>query len=258
MSSFLYFNDNTGLTKKTHLEFSDNSRKILENRYLRKNEKGEVDETPEELLNRIARTIAEPDRPYHDVQTSEIEFYNLLAEKKFYPNSPTWTGAGTPLGQLAACFVLPVEDDLGKEKDSIFSTLRNAALIQQSGGGNGFSFSRLRSEGSVVKSSNGVSSGPVGFMKAYDGAFGVIAQGGVRRGANMGVLRADHPDIRSFIKCKTEEGNITNFNISVALTDKFLNAVENDETYELVDPHTKEVKETPKAKEIFNMIVDYA
>lgn len=258
MSSYLYFNDNGGLVKKTQLEFSDNSRKILENRYLRKDETGEVCETPQQLLERISKTVAKPDEPYHSVDTSEVEFYNLLADKKFYPNSPTWTGAGTPLGQLAACFVLPVEDDLGKGEDSIFSTLRNAALIQQSGGGNGFSFSRLRSRGSVVRSSNGASSGPVGFMKAYDGAFGVIAQGGIRKGANMGVLRVDHPDIREFIKCKTEEGNISNFNISVALTDEFLNAVENDVAYNLVDPHTGQVKESPKAREIFNMIVEYA
>lgn len=258
MSSFLYFNDNIGLQKITNLDFSENSAKILENRYLRKDEFGEVAETPEGLLDRIANTMAEPDRPYHDVEVSKVEFFNLLASKKFYPNSPTWTGAGTPLGQLAACFVLPVEDDLGKERDGIFSTLRNAALIQQSGGGNGFSFSRLRSRGSVVSSSNGESSGPVGFMQAYDGAFGVIAQGGARKGANMGVLRVDHPDIREFIKCKTEEGHISNFNISVALTDAFLKAAENDEIYELIDPHTKVVKETPRAREIFNMIVEYA
>lgn len=258
MSSFLYFNDNTGLQKISNLNFSDNSAKILANRYLRRNEYGEVGETPEGLLDRISNTVAEPDRSYHDIEVSKVEYFNLLASKKFYPNSPTWTGAGTPLGQLAACFVLPVEDDLGKERDGIFSTLKNAALIQQSGGGNGFSFSRLRCRGSIVSSSNGESSGPIGFMKAYDGAFGVIAQGGARKGANMGILRVDHPDIREFIKCKTDEGNISNFNISVALTDAFLKAVEKDEIYDLIDPHTKDTKESPRAREIFDMIVDYA
>ena len=255
---YLYFNDPDSLRKNTKIEFSDNARKILEKRYLRRNVRGEPSETPEQMFERISSTIAEPDRNYCDVEKSKIEFYNLISSKKFFPNSPTFTGAGTPLGQLAACFVLPISDDLGREKDGIFSTLRVAALIQQSGGGNGFSFSRIRSKGSIVSRSNGVATGPVGFLKVYDVAFGEIAQGGVRRGANMGVLRVDHPDIREFIQCKSSEGNISNFNISVAITDKFMEAVRNDTAYELIDPHTQEIKERPMAREIFNMIVDHA
>ncbi|MBI4091358.1 adenosylcobalamin-dependent ribonucleoside-diphosphate reductase, partial [candidate division WWE3 bacterium] len=155
-------------------------------------------------------------------------------------------------------FVLPIEDDLGKESDGIFSTLRVAALIQQVGGGNGFAFSRLRSKDTIVKTSNGKATGPVGFLKVYDASFGEIAQGGARRGANMAVLRVDHPDIRDFIKCKTVEGQISNFNISVGITDKFMQAVEGDDWFDLVDPHTKKVMESVKARELFNVIVRYA
>jgi len=246
------------LEKNKNIKFTDNSRKILEKRYLRKNEDGVVAETPEEMFERIARVVSEPDRPYKDAESTKIEFYNLLSQKQFFPNSPTFTGAGTPLGQLAACFVLPIADDLGKGKDGIFSTLRVAALIQQSGGGNGFSFSDLRSRGSRVASSNGSATGPIGFLKVYDTAFGEVAQGGVRRGANMGVLRVDHPNIREFIRCKETEGAISNFNISVAVTDVFMQAVKDDTSFELIDPHTKKVVETPRAREIFDLIVQYA
>ncbi|MBW6441996.1 adenosylcobalamin-dependent ribonucleoside-diphosphate reductase [Patescibacteria group bacterium] len=258
MSSYLYFKEGEELVRNENIEFSENSRTILEKRYLRKNKLGEVEETPEDMFIRIADTMAEPDRSYRNAERSSIEFYNLISSKKFYPNSPTFTGAGTSLGQLAACFVLPVEDDLGKHPDGIFQTLRNAALIQQSGGGNGFSFSRLRPKGFSISTYNGVSTGPVGFMEAYNGAFGVIAQGGVRRGANMGILRVDHPDIREFITSKDVEGRLSNFNISVALTDKFLEAVEKDETYDIVAPHTEEVVEKPKAREIFDLIIKQA
>jgi len=258
MSSFLYREDPSVFSRNTDIEFSENARKILEKRYLRKDENGVVVETPEQMFERIANVIAEPDRPYADVERSRTEFYNLISSKKFFPNSPTFTGAGTPLGQLAACFVLPISDDMGKEKDGIFSTLRVASLIQQSGGGNGFSFSRLRPKGSRVRASNGIATGPVGFIRVYDAAFGEIAQGGVRRGANMGVLRVDHPDIREFIECKSVEGRVSNFNLSVAVTDKFMEAVKNDETYELIDPHTLKVTETPKAREIFDLIVESA
>ncbi len=258
MSSFLYFSDPESLKKNSDIKFSDNARKILEKRYLRRNTNGDIAETPEEMFDRIATAMSEPDRPYHDSNFTKIEYYNLLSSKKFFPNSPTFTGAGTPLGQLAACFVLPISDDLGKERDGIFQTLRVAALIQQSGGGNGFSFSRLRSKGAIVSTSNGMATGPVGFLRVYDAAFGEIAQGGIRRGANMGVLRVDHPDIRDFIKCKAEEGHVSNFNISVAVTDKFMEAVKNDTTYDLVDPHTLKIVESPRAREIFDMIVDYA
>ncbi len=156
------------------------------------------------------------------------QFYELLTSKRFFPNSPTFTGAGTPLGQLAACFVLPISDDMGRDPAGIFQTLRDAALIQQTGGGNGFSFSRLRPKGALVKSSAGQATGPVGFLRVYDKAFGEIAQGGTRRGANMAVLRVDHPDIEEFITCKTDENAITNFNISVGITDAFMEAVRQD------------------------------
>ncbi|OGC74674.1 ribonucleoside-diphosphate reductase, adenosylcobalamin-dependent, partial [candidate division WWE3 bacterium RIFOXYD2_FULL_43_10] len=258
MSSFLYREDESVFSRNTSIDFSENARKILEKRYLRRDANGDVSETPERMFERIADVMAAPDRPYTDAERSRTEFYNLLSSKKFFPNSPTFTGAGTPLGQLAACFVLPISDDLGKEKDGIFSTLRVASLIQQSGGGNGFSFSRLRPKGSRVAASNGIATGPVGFLKVYDVAFGEIAQGGVRRGANMGVLRIDHPDIREFIACKSVEGNVANFNLSVAITDRFMEAVKNDTTYDLIDPHTLKVTESPRAREIFDQIVDSA
>lgn len=244
--------------KNKHIELSENSEKILEKRYLRKGKDGNPAETIEGMFQRIADAIAKPDEGYRDTKLTSVEFYNLLTTKKFFPNSPTFTGAGTPLGQLAACFVLPIKDDMGKHHDGIFSTLKNAALIQQTGGGNGFSFSGLRSKGTFISTSGGKATGPVGFMQVYDSAFGEIAQGGIRRGANMAVLRVDHPDIRDFIKCKTTEGSISNFNISVAMTDVFMQAVEDDTTYELVDPSTNEVTETPRAKEIFDLVVENA
>lgn len=246
------------LVKNTNISFSDNAKKILEKRYLWRGQDGKPVENIEQMFDRIATAMAEPDKTYTDVESSKIAFYNLLSSKKFFPNSPTFTGAGTPLGQLAACFVLSISDDLGKEKDGIFSTLRVAALIQQSGGGNGFSFSRLRHKGALVKSSNGVATGPVGFLKVFDSAFGEIAQGGVRRGANMGVLRVDHPDVRAFIQCKSQEGSIQNFNISIAITDVFMEAVKKDTTYDLIDPHSKVVVESPRAREIFDLIVEYS
>jgi ribonucleoside-diphosphate reductase alpha chain len=248
MSSYLYFNDGTNLEKNTKIEFNENSKKILEKRFLRRDNDGNYAEDAEGMFDRIAGVMSEPDQPYRNSETTKIEYYNLLSSRKFFPNAPTFTGAGTPVGQLAACFVLPVSDDLGRYQDSIFSTLRDAALIQQSGGGNG----------ARISSSKGVSSGPIGFMKVYDAAFGEIAQGGVRRGANMGVLRVDHPDIREFIKCKTQEGNISNFNISVAATDEFMKAVENDTTYNIVDPKNNQIIETPRAREVFDLMIDQA
>jgi ribonucleoside-diphosphate reductase alpha chain len=246
------------LKKNDHIDLSQNSRTILEKRYLRKNPDGSFAETVEGMFERVARVVAEPDASYRDVAVSEIEFYNLITEKRFFPNSPTFTGASTPLGQLAACFVLPIEDDMGRSPEGIFSTLRAASLIQQTGGGVGFAFSRLREKGSLIKSSNGKATGPIGFMGVYDTAFGEIAQGGSRRGANMGVLRVDHPDIREFITSKSKEGTIVNFNISVAITDRFMKAVKDDDTYDLVSPSSGNVIESPRAREIFELIIDNA
>lgn len=187
------------------------------------------------------------------------EFFKMISSKKFFPNSPTFTGAGTPLGQLAACFVLAIDDDMGKDSpEGIFSTLRNAALIQQTGGGIGFSFSRLRPKNAIVRSSMGRASGPVSFMQVYDCAFGAIAQGGTRRGASMAVLRVDHPDIDEFITCKTKEGTITNFNISVGITDKFMECVRSGAPFELIDPTDKHVVKTVDARELFDRIVTAA
>lgn len=212
---------------------SDNSIKILEKRYLRRGNDGQPIESIDEMLWRIAWHVADlPDREEKPLEMAR-EFYHLLSSKAFFPNSPTFTGAGTPLGQLAACFVLPISDDMGRASDGIFATLRDAALIQQTGGGNGFDFSRLRPKGASVNTSAGEATGPVGFLRVYDHAFGEIAQGGTRRGANMGILRIDHPDVEEFIRCKTSENAITNFNISVAITDAFMQAVESDSDWEL-------------------------
>ncbi|MGB2965682.1 MAG: adenosylcobalamin-dependent ribonucleoside-diphosphate reductase [Anaerolineales bacterium] len=222
------------------VDLSENALEVFKRRYIRKGEDGQPIETKEETFWRVAYHIAVEEKTWGgDVAETANRFYRLLAEKRFLPNSPTFTGAGTPLGQLAACFVLPISDDMGKWSDGIFQTLRDAALIQQTGGGNGFSFSRLRPSQSLIKASSGNATGPVGFLKVYDKAFGEIAQGGTRRGANMAVLRVDHPDVESFITCKTDETAITNFNISVGITDKFMNAVQNDDYWELRFPDVK-------------------
>jgi ribonucleoside-diphosphate reductase alpha chain len=219
------------------IDLSDNARQVLVRRYVRRGDDGQPVETVEGMFWRVAYNIAAVEESWDgDVMTRAAAFYELLTSKRFFPNSPTFTGAGTPLGQLAACFVLPITDDMGRDPAGIFTTLRNAALIQQTGGGNGFSFSRLRPKGSLVNSSAGQATGPVGFLRVYDNAFGEIAQGGSRRGANMGVLRVDHPDIEEFITCKTDEHAITNFNISVGITDAFMRAVENDEPWDLIFP----------------------
>ena len=219
------------------IDLSDNSMQVLERRYLRRGGDGKPVETIDEMFWRVAYHVAKAEEQWDgDVIERAREFYRLLVSKKFFPNSPTFTGAGTPLGQLAACFVLPVDDDMGRDAAGIFQSLRDAALIQQTGGGNGFSFSRLRPKGTLVNSSAGQATGPVGFLRVYDHAFGEIAQGGTRRGANMGVLRVDHPDIEEFINCKTDENQITNFNISVGITDAFMRAVEKDEEWALRFP----------------------
>jgi len=222
---------------------TDNARKVLEKRYVRRGDNGKPAENVEEMFWRVAYHVAKVEEMWEaDVLKRAEEYYHLLSSKKFFPNSPTFTGAGTPLGQLAACFVLPITDDMGRDSAGIFQTLRDAALIQQTGGGNGFSFSRLRPKGAMVLTSAGQATGPVGFLRVYDHAFGEIAQGGTRRGANMAVLRVDHPDVEDFITCKINENQITNFNISVGITDAFMRAVKNNGEWALRFPDMKEMK----------------
>ncbi len=215
---------------KRDIGLTENARTVLKKRYLRRGPDGKPVETVEEMFWRVAYNVALAEKTLGgdeaQVEKWARKFYDLLTGLQFFPNSPTFTGAGTPLGQLAACFVLKIDDDMGRTGSGIFETLRHAALIQQTGGGNGFSFSHLRPKGSIVKTSNGTATGPIGFLRVYDQAFGEIAQGGSRRGANMGVLKVNHPDIRDFIKCKSEEGMIANFNISVGITDQFLERYE--------------------------------
>jgi ribonucleoside-diphosphate reductase alpha chain len=216
---------------------TENARQVLVRRYVRRGDDGQPAESVEEMFWRVAWHVAKVEENWEgDPMERALEFYHLLTSKKFFPNSPTFTGAGTPLGQLAACFVLPITDDMGRDAAGIFQTLRDAALIQQTGGGNGFAFSRLRPAGALVKSSAGQATGPVGFLRVYDHAFGEVAQGGSRRGANMAVLRVDHPDVEDFITCKTNENHITNFNISVGITDAFMQAVRDDAEWELRFP----------------------
>jgi len=240
-------------------QLSDNARIILARRYLRKDETGRPIEEPEEMFWRVARVIAAVDERYGAspgaVEALAREFYRLMTTRLFEPNSPTLMNAGRPLGQLSACFVLPVEDALSNGKDGIYDTLRAMALVHQSGGGTGFSFSRLRPAGDVVRSTMGVASGPVSFMKLYDASTEVVKQGGTRRGANMGILRVDHPDIREFITCKEDVTQVTNFNISVAVTDAFMEAVKRGEKYPLVNPRTGQVVRYEDAREIFDLIV---
>ncbi len=238
---------------------SENARIVLAKRYLKKDAEGTPTEEPEVMFWRVAKVIANVDRKYgaSEAAVEELarQFYDLMITGVFEPNSPTLMNAGRPLGQLSACFVLPVDDALSNGKSGIYDTLKAMALVHQSGGGTGFSFSRLRPAGAQVKSTMGVASGPISFMTLYDASTEVVKQGGTRRGANMGILRVDHPDIRSFIACKNDTSRITNFNISVALTDKFMEAVEAGERYDLVNPRTKEVMGQNDAREIFDLII---
>jgi ribonucleoside-diphosphate reductase alpha chain len=234
------------------MELTENALKVLRARYLLKDEAGNVIETPEGMLRRVAHTIASAESQYgEDPNQWEEEFFNLMDSLKFLPNSPTLMNAGKDIGQLAACFVLPVDDSM----KSIFDTLKHAALILQSGGGTGFSFSRLRPKSDIVRSTGGIASGPVSFMRIYNTATDVIKQGGARRGANMGILRVDHPDILDFIKLKRHLGELTNFNISVSVTDAFIEAVKKDEEYELINPRNNKPSGKIKARLVFDELV---
>lgn len=237
---------------------TENALKVIEKRYLLKDHDGQPIETPAEMFGRIARHIAKVDALYDakpsDIVKTEEEFYEAMARLEFTPNSPTFWGAGTSLGQLSACFVLPIEDNM----HSILKTQMDMGLIHKSGGGTGFSFSRLRPANSIVGSTGGIASGPLGFMQMYNDTSNIIKEGGRRRGANMGILRVDHPDILRFISYKSQEGTLSNFNISVAVTDNFMKAVEENTTYDLINPHTKEKAGELNAREIFDKIVQGA
>ena len=246
-------------TPRDALSLSSNAITVLEKRYLIKDDGGKPVETPEDLFWRVARTIAEADRRY-GVSVGAAEevaqaFYGLMANRLFVPNSPTLMNAGRPLGQLSACFVLPVDDALSNGKSGIYDTLRAMALVHQSGGGTGFSFSRLRPKNDIVRSTMGVASGPVSFMSLFDASTDVVKQGGTRRGANMGILRVDHPDIMEFVTCKDDTSKITNFNISVAVTDDFMAAVEADSMYDLHHPKTGKVVGQLNAREVWEKII---
>ncbi len=237
------------------LNLSENALIVLKERYLLKNEEGEVIESTEEIFRRVASHIAGPEEFYKEDKVFwEEKFYNLMVELRFLPNSPTLMNAGKELGQLAACFVLPVEDSM----QSIFDTLKNTALILQSGGGTGFSFSKLRPKADVVRSTGGIASGPVSFMKIYNTATEVIKQGGTRRGANMGILRVDHPDILDFIRAKRDQGEFTNFNISVAVTNAFMEALRDKRDYFLINPRTGKQTDKISARMVFDEILQSA
>ncbi|MDO8577706.1 MAG: vitamin B12-dependent ribonucleotide reductase [Dehalococcoidales bacterium] len=242
---------------KTVLALTDNARQVLEKRYLKKDKQGKVIETAEELFRRVANAIASAETIYdpkaNPARWSE-EFYQAMINLEFLPNSPTLMNAGRELGQLSACFVLPIEDSM----ESIFDAVKYTALIHKSGGGTGFSFSRLRPEKDRVGSTGGVASGPVSFMRAFDTATDVIKQGGMRRGANMAILSVDHPDVMRFITAKTESTALNNFNLSVAITAEFMEAVKASTDYNLINPHNKEVHSSVSAREVFDKIVDMA
>ncbi|OGW49427.1 MAG: ribonucleoside-diphosphate reductase, adenosylcobalamin-dependent, partial [Nitrospirae bacterium RBG_19FT_COMBO_42_15] len=240
-----------------NLNLTENALIVLEKRYLKKDGDGNVIETPEEMFHRVAKNIASAELIYNPKAVAsevEEEFYEIMVNLEFLPNSPTLMNAGRELQQLAACFVLPVEDSL----DSIFEAVKDTAIIHQSGGGTGFSFSRLRPKNDRVSTTSGVASGPVSFMKVFNTATEVIKQGGARRGANMGILSVDHPDILEFIRAKENPAEFTNFNLSVGIDEKFMKSFENDSDYDLINPRNNKVKGKLKAKDVFHEIVDAA
>jgi ribonucleoside-diphosphate reductase alpha chain len=236
------------------IKLSLNATTILKRRYLKKDEKGEVIESPSQLFHRVALNIASADALYDataDVKKTEEKFHSVITSLEFLPNSPTLMNAGTDLQQLSACFVLPVGDSM----QEIFDAVKHAAIIHKTGGGTGFSFSHIRPANDVVKTTGGIASGPVSFMKVFDSATEVIKQGGKRRGANMGILRIDHPDIMDFITCKRKEGVLTNFNISVAVTDEFMQAVKKGEDFPLINPRNGKIVQKINAKQLYDLVI---
>src|SRR5574337_168413 len=239
---------------KDDLRLGINAIKVLHRRYLLQDKKGGIIETPSQLFRRVANAIATIETNYNqntDVKKISDQFYKMMSSQEFLPNTPTLMNAGTEVGQLSACFVIPVGDSL----QEIFEAVRWTAIIHQSGGGTGFNFSKLRPQGDLVKSTGGIASGPVKFMTIFDKTTEVIKQGGKRRGANMGVLRVDHPDILEFIAWKSKEGFLSNFNISVAVTDAFMDAVKRNLHYSLINPRTTQVVRKLNARKVFDLII---
>ncbi len=250
--------DKIKINSALKLELSKNSLTVLEKRYLIRNEKGDIIESPEDLFKRVARFVASADFLYNasddEVNKTASKFYENMASFNFLPNSPTLMNAGRPLGQLSACFVLPVEDSM----EGIFDSVKNMALIHKSGGGTGFSFSKLRPGNDIVSSTAGVSSGPVSFMSIFNAATETVKQGGTRRGANMAILDVNHPDIMKFIRCKSDTTALTNFNISVALTDEFMDSVKTRSSYNLINPRNGEITGQLNAGDVYDLIVKMA